>query len=292
VTHPQQYTQPQMPGYPPAPAQPQMTGYPQAPQQYVPAQPQYGPAQGYGQAQQPNGQPYGQPQQPAPQLAAGSLDAFYNQPSSGGGAALRFEVGTRYVGIVTRPITNADIQQQTMPGNGQPAFFKDGRPKFVMKVPLQMQPTPDRPDGLGQWYVSGAARDELVRAMADAGAPEGPPEAGAVIDITCTGTRPAGVGMNPAKIYQVRYQRPNGAQPAVQPAAQPAAQPAPQPAVQSAAAAAQQASAQTQQVPAQAQQPLQQAAVAPPAPPAPGPATDLSPAQQALLAQLTGQTAA
>jgi hypothetical protein len=281
VTYPQQYPQPQLPSYP------------QPAQQYAPAQPPYGPVQAYPQGYpQSYGQPYGQPQQPAPQLAAGSLDAFYNQPSAGGGAALRFDVGTRYVGIVTRPITNADIQQQTMPGTGQPAFFKDGRPKFVMKVPLQLQPTPDRPDGLGQWYVAGAARDELVRAMADAGAPEGPPEAGAIVDITCTGTRPAGPGMNPAKLYQVRYQRPTATQPAGQQAAQPAAQPGPQPAVEPAAAAVQQAPAHAPQVPAQAQQPVQQAAVTPPAPPAPGPATDLSPAQQALLAQLTGQTAA
>jgi hypothetical protein len=247
VTHPQQYVQP---SYPQAPPQP------------------YGPPQGYTQAPgyPAPPQPYGPPQQQPAQLASGSLDAFYQQPSSGGGAALRFEVGTRYIGVVTRPITNADIQQQTQPGTNLPAFFKDGRPKFVMKVPLQLQPTPERPDGLGQWYVSGSARDELVRAMADAGAPAGPPQAGAIIDITCTGTRPAGVGMNPAKVYQVHYRRPD-----VEP-------PSPQ--------------APVQQAPVQ-QAPVQQAAVQAQAPAQPAAnLASLSPEQQALLARLTGQTAA
>jgi hypothetical protein len=285
VTYPQQYAQPQMPGYPQPPEHPQHNPYGQQqytapPQGYTPAPgypappQQYGPPQGYPQ-QYPQPQ-YGQPQPPAPPLAAGSLDAFYQQPSSGGGAALKFETGTRHVGVVSRPITNADIQQQTNPGNGQPAFFRDGRPKFVMKVPLQLQPTPDRPDGLGQWYVAGAARDELVRAMAEAGAPEGAPEAGAILDITCTGTRPAGPGMNPAKIYQVRYRRPNAPQPAVQPALQPAP------------ASVQQIPAPPQQVPAQAPQ----NPVTPPAPPAPAATAELTAAQKALLAQLTGQTAA
>jgi hypothetical protein len=281
VTYPQQYTQPQMPGYPPAPEQPQ---FPQAPQpQYAPAQ-GYAPAPGYPAPPQhygpPQGYPqqYGQPPQPAPQLASGSLDAFYQQPSSGGGAALKFEVGTRYVGVVSRPITNADIQQQTQRGSGLPAFFRDGRPKFVMKVPLQLQPTPDRPDGLGQWYVSGAGRDELVRAMAEAGAPEGPPEAGAVIDVTCTGTRQI-TGMSPAWVYTVRYQRPNGGQPAVQPVS---AAPVPVPATAPPA-------------PAVSYTPVQQPAPPVQAPPqfngSGQPGGNLSPEQQALLAQLTGQTA-
>lgn len=242
MTYPPGYPpQPQQPqnGYPPAPPQPQyqppappQPQYQQpAPQGYAPPQqPQYPPAQ-QGYAPPPMGYPTNQyppaqggyPMQPPPvQLAAGSLDAFYSQPSVGGGAALKFEAprpspapgypdipGTTYVGVVSREVTSADVQQQTNPQNGQAATFKDGRPKFVMKVPLQVQPTADRPDGLAQWYVAGAARDELARAMAAVGAPEGPPEAGAVVQITCTGTRPSGAGMNPSKVYQVNYQRPN-----------------------------------------------------------------------------------
>ena len=271
MTYPQQYNLPApVQGYPP-----QQPGYPVAP----PPGPQYA-QQPYGYPQAQPGYPVAAPQQPAPQLANGTLDAYWSQPSSGGGAALKFEVGTRHVGIVTRPITNADIQQQTQPGTGQPAFFRDGRPKFVMKVPLQTQPAPDRPDGLAQWYVAGAARDELVRAMTEVGAPSGPPEAGAIIDITCTGTRPAGAGMNPAKVYQVAYQRPQGADAVHAPAPQ---APAPPPAA-------------PQPAPPLAQPPMHpQGYAAPAAPPVAAPAigqVPTDPAKAALLAQLTGQAAA
>jgi hypothetical protein len=202
--------QPQMPGYPPQPAAPQYA--PAPPQAYQP------PPMGYPAPQYPAQQPgypmppYGAPQQqaPAPELATGTLDAFYSQPSSGGGAALKFEqVGAMHVGVVARAITNGDIQQQTVVGSNAPAFFKDGRPKFVMKVPLQVASSPAHTDGLAQWFCAGQARDELVRAMAAAGAPEGPPEAGAVVAITFVSTRSAGPGMNAAKTYQVAYFRPN-----------------------------------------------------------------------------------
>src|SRR5688500_10596762 len=200
-----QFMQPQMPqqpqGYAPAP---QYQAPP--PQQFMP---QYGAPQGYA---QPQFQPPAQP------LAQGSLDDYFSQPSTGGGAALKFpQVGVSHVGIVSRPITNADVPQQTQPGTGQPAVHKDGRPEVVMKVPLRVNPRPGHEDGEAQLYVAGAMRDELVRAMAEAGAPEGPPEVGAAIQITCTGTRPSGPGMNPAKTYQIRYTRPNGAAPAPMP---------------------------------------------------------------------------
>ncbi|MCW2496324.1 hypothetical protein [Jatrophihabitans sp.] len=213
---PQGYPPPTPPPTPPTPQYPAAPSYPgapgQLPQQYAqpqyPAQPAYGqqfpPAQGYPPAQFAPAQP---------PLAQGSIDDFYSQPSAGGGKSLSFHqkpYGTQYVGIVTRPISQGDIQQQT-DTMGRPQTFKDGRPKFVMKVPLQMQPSPEHPDGLGTWFVKGQARDELSRAMAEAGAPAGPPEAGAIISITYTGERQTGAGMNPAKQVAVVYQRPNGA---------------------------------------------------------------------------------
>jgi len=76
-----------------------------------------------------------------------------------------------------------------------------------MKVPLQMQPSQAYPDGLATWFVKGQARDELVRAMAEAGAPAGPPEAGAIIDITFVAER-AVPGMNPAKQSHGRLHAP------------------------------------------------------------------------------------
>lgn len=311
---PQYPPQPQQPQYPPPP--PQQPQYPPQPQQpYAPPAPQpqfQQPAQTYAYPPAPQYPPqYGQPPVPPPVPVAGTLDQFYSQPSTGGGKSLAFEVpGTQYVGIVTRAIGNGDIQQLTDIKTGVPATFRDGRPKFVMKVPLQMQPTPAYPEGLAQWWVKGQARDELVRAMAEAGAPEGPPEPGAVIAITMTGTRSAGANMNPTKLFQVSYRRPqnatggsvpvervNGGQPpqytppppqAAPPAAPQAAPPAPtnyQPAPPPVYATNGNGSADT----AATAPPPAPVAAAPPPPPAAPPATPLSPQQQALLAQLTGQ---
>lgn len=257
--------------YPPqqqAPAVDPWTGQPIQPAQPTWPQQQFAP-----------GYPPAMPAAPAQPLAQGSIDDFYNQPSTGGGAALKFEqIGDRYVGIVTRPVSAADIQQQTDTMQ-RPLFFRDGRPKFVMKVPLQLQPTPAYPDGLAQWYVKGQARDELVRAMAEAGAPAGPPEAGAIIDVTFVSQRASGAGMNPAKQYHVVYTRPDGttSTPAPQAAqavpAQPVAQ-AYQPAPQAAPAPA----------PAQAPAP----APAPAQPAQPQPPAQMTQEQQDLLAKLTG----
>jgi len=246
------------------------------PQQYPAQYPQQFPAapQTYAQPQPfAPGYPPATPAAPAVPLAQGSIDDFYNQPSTGGGKSLSFQgkpAGTQYVGIVTRPITSGDISQQT-DIQGKPQFFRDGRPKFVMKVPLQLQPSPEFPDGLAQWYVKGQARDELVRAMAEAGAPAGPPEAGAILAITLTGTRPSGPGLNPANVFHVVYTRPDGV----------TSSPAP------AATAAPAVSQPVQVADAHVTYPAQpQPAAAAPAQPVPP--ADLSPEQQALLARLTG----
>lgn len=305
-------TQQYAPAPPAAPQYPQpQPGYPTAPQAYPPQQfaPQYPQAPGYPQA------PQGQQIPAGPPLATGTLDGYFSQPSSGGGAALKFTAptpspapgypdipGTTHVGVVARPITNADIQQQTQPGSGLPATYRDGRPKFVMKVPLQVQPGPEHPDGLAQWYVAGGARDELVRAMSAAGAPEGPPEAGAVISVTCTGTRASGAGMNPAKTYAVTYQRPAGvsAGPGVQQQADvhpPAS--APQPLAPMATLPPQGPPVAQYQAPAP-QPPPPVAQFQPPAPVPQPPAAPVAPAaippgftaeQAAKLAELTGQPA-
>lgn len=193
----QPYAQPPMPQYPPQqPAYaPPMPGYPQ--QQYAPPMPQ---------------------QPAAPPLPTGTLDTFYQQPSSGGGPSFKFmdanrqaQVGKFYEGFVARPVTDADVRAQTNEA-GQPQTFKDGRTKFVMVVPMMVQPSPEFPEGQAGWWVKGQARDELARAMAEAGAPQGPPEHGAFIRVTLVGTR-AIPGRNPAYQYRVDYVRPNGAAP-------------------------------------------------------------------------------
>lgn len=307
----QQYYAPPQPQYPaPAPQQAYPPQFPQAPQQVypAPAAPVY---------QQPYPAPA--PAAPAQPLAQGTLDDFYNQPSSGGGPSLKFEqVGQRYVGVVSRPLGPGDVQQQT-DTQGRPLFFRDGRPKWVMKVPLQMQPSQQYPDGQAQWYVKGGARDELTRAMAEAGAPAGPPEQGAVLDITFVSTRPSGQGMNPAKVFRVVYTPPQGTgapspapvtapveqqaqpQPQVQqapqyiePPAQPQYAPTPAPAPQAPVA-----QAPVQQPAVQPQAPVPPAAQQAPAPGLPAPAgpaqgglqapPGLDPEQAALLARITGQ---
>lgn len=209
----------------------QVPQYPQAPQQGYPAQPAQYPQQPYPQqVQQPYPQQqfpqgYGQPQAPQQPLVQGNLDDFYNQPTSGGGPGISWSdkagnkkpVGTTYVGVVARDVTHGDVQQQTNP-QGMPQFFRDGRPKFQMKVPLrsvlvgmpdqtgqvQLQPSPEFPDGEAAWYVRGQARDELTRAMSAAGC-SGSPREGATVQVTLVNRRPSSAGFQPANVVQIVY---------------------------------------------------------------------------------------
>lgn len=306
MTYPQQ---PQyQPGYPPAQQPQYQPGYPPQPPAYYPPQPQPQPA--YAPPAPPPAQA------PAPAVHA-SIDQFYEQPTASG-KSLTFDrkpVGFTYTGVVARTLTNADIQAQTdIRDRNRVLTHPDGRPKLVMIVPLQMQPSAEFPDGRAAWYVKGADRAELERAMEAAGCKPGtPPEMGAVISITYTGERPI-PGLNPQKMKQVTYQRPNGAAPAAvvtEPAAvqqpngadpyaqqpqfappqymaqpqfqQPQyAQPAPQQ-PQYAPAPEQQYAPAPQQF---QQSPVQEQAAPPQAGPAP--VAGLSPEQQALLERLTG----
>lgn len=234
-------------GYPPQPPaqQPQY----QPPQQpYAPPQQGYPPVQGY--PPQPG---YGQqPQAPAQPLVQGTLDDYYNQPTAGGGpsvvwslnnGAIQKPLGTTYVGIVARDVAAGDVQQDTDPKTGQGKFYRDGRPRFVMKVPLkqvmtgpspqQVGPNPQEyPEGEAQWFVRGQARDELTRAVTAAGL-EGntPPKEGDVIQITLVERRPSRGGGNPANHVQVVFQpgprHQAGAAVGGQQASQPAAAPDP-----------------------------------------------------------------
>ncbi len=185
------------------PAQP--VAYPQQPPQYAPPMPYAPPAQPYG------APAYAPPAAPVPPPVSGTLDDFFEQRSNSGPSwkFMNKPIGTQYMGVVARTVTNADVQQST-DNNGKPQFFKDGRPKFVMVVPMVFPPTAEHPDGQAGWYVKGQARDELARAMAEAGAPAGPPEAGATIRVTLTGHRPI-PGMSPAYLYRIEYYRPQGA---------------------------------------------------------------------------------
>lgn len=209
----QQYNQPAPPTYPP------QQGYGQP--QYQQAPPpgygqQYGqqPPQGYGQPQGPQGPP-------AQPLAQGTLEDFYNQRSASGGQGLKFTddrtnqpmIGKRYRFRITRPLVNGDVQQQTDKfGNG--LTHRDGQPKLVLVVPVQLViPDPLFPDGEAVWYVKGQARDELTRAMMEAGETETLPQMGAVVDVELARLKPSGKGMNPAHVFAIQY-TPAGAVPA------------------------------------------------------------------------------
>lgn len=294
--YPPAYPPPAQPGYPPQQGYPPPGQYP-PPQGYAPPPPQYAPPP----------QQYAPPQ-PEP-LARGTIDDFYDQPAASG-KSLSFDSkppGTAYAGVVARSITHADIQVATDKVTRQPRRHPDGRLKYNMIIPLILAPSAEHPDGRASWYVkAGAEREELSRAMEDAGLPPGtPPEQGALITITYTGDRPI-PGLNPQKVKRVTYQRPQGAtQPAAdhhqpasvgQPNGQGNGQPPPQdqppwqqappqaPVQQPYLNPAGQAPVEYATAPPQA--PVQQQAPQPPPMQAP---PGLTPEQLAALAAITGQ---
>lgn len=222
MNYPQQPPQPYYPQQPP-PAQYPPAAYGPPPQAPYPAQ--------QGQQWQQIPQPY--PVAPPVQLAQGTIDDFYSQPSGGSGKPISWEgkqIGFEVIGRIARAVTKGDIQQQTNK-QGQPQTFRDGRPKLVMKVPLDNvqtnPPTADyAPENTATWYVKGQSREELSRAMTDQGAPPNTaPQSGAWVRIRFVGTRPI-PGMSPANQVQVDY-TPAPADAQAGPAAGPQLQPAP-----------------------------------------------------------------
>lgn len=309
--------------------------YPQAPQGYgqpqqYPAQPAYQPPaqqyppQGYGQPPAPAYPPqqyggpqgYGQPQPPAQPLAQGSLSAFSGQPKGSQGKAISWagvEPGYTVTGTVRRDVVDSDVQQETQFSTGTPLFYRDGRPRFQMIVPLWGTPTADAPDGEFALYVKGQLRDALTEAMQGAG--RDVPKAGDQITVTLVERKPSRQpGGNPRNHFHVAYQVPgDGPTASEQVAPAPAPQAQPETPQYAPAAPLQPTYAQpTYQQPAPPATPAPQAqpeapAPTPPAPPeTPAPVAQVAqgeaaqpPApvvagmsleQQALLARLTGQT--
>lgn len=295
------------PSYPSYPAQQPgapVPGYGQAPQYPQQMPPAYAPQQAPQQYMPGVATPPAQP--PAQPLANGSLADYYSQPSGGGGPAISWANkpdGTTYAGIVARDVGDGDVQQQTDPKTQQPKFYRDGRPQFVMKVPLRVQPSQEFPEGEAVLFVRGQMRDELVRAMSEAGV-EGAPKGGDAIQVTLTHRKPSRGGGNPMNVFAIRYTPAAGgagaapqsapapepqqqAQP-VQPAQQ-AYSPVPEGQYQQAPPAPQQyAQAPAQQVQPPQAQPQQQAPAPQPSAGAPAVPEGLSPEQAQLLAQLTG----
>jgi hypothetical protein len=219
VTQPQYgYGPPQ--GYPPPDPYAQQGPYQPAPQ-YGPPPGYQAPPPAYGQPGQygpPPGAPnpgYGVPQQPpAPQGAKGTLDDFYGQPSGTSGKGISWKNkpnGYRYVGVVRRTPQDSDVFQDSDPQSKQLKTWRDGSPKMVLPVPLdlvwldawQQQEYADREAAV---FLRGGMRDEVTRAMQEAGA-SGVPQQGALMDVTLTHRKP---GNNIAtNMYAVVY-RPAG----------------------------------------------------------------------------------
>lgn len=151
-------------------------------------------------------------QAPAPPPEpAGTLQDFWEQPGGGGGPSLSWpHPGVEYAGTVIRDVTRADLIVQTDLVTKAVQKFPDGRVKRAMKVMLNVQPSPQFPEGKAAWYVKGADRDELVRAMQEAGAgldADGNPQAprqGDFIHIAYTHDQPSRAG-NPSKVKRIRY---------------------------------------------------------------------------------------
>lgn len=197
-------------GYPPPYGQPQPP-YQPAPQGYVPPQPgPYGapnPYAGPWNGQQPG---YGVPQQPVQQGARGTLEDYYNQPTTGSGKGLTWKGvpdGYTYVGVVQRTPVDGDLFQDSDPQTKQLKTFRDGSPKLVLPVQLRIHhmdamQAQTFPDGDARMFLRGALRDEVTRAMAEVGE-SGVPKAGALVIVTLTGRKP---GNNIAtNQYAVQY---------------------------------------------------------------------------------------
>lgn len=199
----QQYYDPNQGQYPPQ----GYNGQPQGPYQqpgytpqHQPAPPNYGVPQGYGQPQQP----------PAPQGAQGSLDDFFGQPTTGGGKGISWKGvpdGYTLHLVVARPITDGDVFQESDPHTKALRFWRDGRPKFALQVPIKfLVPVPTHPDGDGRLFLRGQLQEEVSRAMAEAGASGTVPESGAYLRVTLAYRKP---GNNIAQnIFQVLYRSP------------------------------------------------------------------------------------
>lgn len=197
--------------YPPAGYQQVPNGYAPAPNPYQPA-PQYGPPPGqYPGQQNPQHQvPQGPP---APVGAKGTVGEFFKQPTPGGGKGVSWKNkpdGYTYVGVVNRTPGDGDLFQDSDPQTKQLKTWRDGSPRMVMPVPLDLVPmdawqAQEYADGEARVFLRGEMLTEFTRAMSEVGLPEGTvPQKGALVFATITGRKP-GRGTMPANQYRVVY---------------------------------------------------------------------------------------
>lgn len=215
-------TYPNQPPYPPQP------GF--APQGYAPPVPGYGPPppgyapQGYApQGYAPQGYaPQQPPQGPAPVLARGTLEDWMDQAGGGSPSVTKFFTNERPQGSwlhlqIARDLINSDVQQQT-DNNDKPAVDKQGRPKFVLIIPVQVLASSDPgfpaifTEGTASVWIKGVTKDAFLSAMSTAGvqtpdrALTGGKLGGAQFVMQSNGTRaPRNAQYSPTKLYNFTY---------------------------------------------------------------------------------------
>lgn len=258
------YYPPQQPqGYPAQPQQPYAPpiaqGYPQQPMA-----PGY-PPQGYAQPPMQGGYPGQAPGPVAPPVQAGNIDDYYNQPVAAGGPGISWKdkpIGTTYVGVIA---SAPNVQQDSDYTTKLPKFQRDGvTPQWVMLIPLERVQSnyatpngqPEHPTGEVVFYARGKDKEELNRAVAEAGC-SGAPQVGGTFQVTLVERKPQRQG-NPKNVVRIQYTPPNGqVHQAQAPVQQEAVAPSPTPA-QPQAPAPQPAAPQQFQPQAPAPQPVAQ----------------------------------
>jgi hypothetical protein len=151
-----------------------------------------------------------------PVAADKTFKGLYSQ-QSGGGPFWKFKerpVGTAYEGIVARPVTEADVTEQTDP-QGKVQTQRDGSARVQLNVPMLMMPSQDYPDGIARLGIRGDMLGKLPAAMAAVGAPKDPksdsyvPEAGAYIRVELTNLQRVPGVAQPRQVYRIDYRRPD-----------------------------------------------------------------------------------
>lgn len=172
-------------------------------------------------------------------------DQFFQQMA--GSPSFKFDQpGATITGTITDLQVTQSRTYDPTGGPGEPKTWPSGDPQMQLNITLQTtlrDPAVEDDDGRRRVYVDGRRiRDAVKAAFTAVGAPG--LEIGGEYTQTFTGYDPESKNpKNPAKLYAVRYARPNaaagffnGTQPAAEPAPAPVAQPAP--AAQTAPAAA------------------------------------------------------
>jgi hypothetical protein len=154
-----QYQQPAWPGTQPAPQYPpQQPQYPPQPQANHFAPP---PQQGYGQP------PQAQQQPPAP-VIRGTLAEAYSQGVRTGGygnsAKLPY-VGYVLNGYLARDLTDLDTTAETDYATKQPKPDNRGGYRMQITIPLNVQPSPEHPEGKTTVWAKGRLLTAVIHAM-------------------------------------------------------------------------------------------------------------------------------